>query len=97
MPVSGDFEKDPSPVGPPVQPVELLLWAESANPVIASENSPLVSVIMPVYNGMATLEGAVRSVQAQTLADWELLVVDDCSTDGSWEAGLGLQHAAQPD
>jgi GT2 family glycosyltransferase len=54
--------------------------------VTTPENAPLVSVIMPVYNGMATLERAVRSVQAQTFADWELLVVDDCSTDGSREA-----------
>jgi glycosyltransferase involved in cell wall biosynthesis len=41
---------------------------------------------MPVYNGMATLERAVRSVQRQTFAEWELVVVDDCSTDGSREA-----------
>ena len=41
---------------------------------------------MPVYNGMATLERAVGSVRGQTLADWELLVVDDGSTDGSREA-----------
>ena len=41
---------------------------------------------MPVYNGMATLERAVRSVLGQTFADWELLVVEDCSTDGSREA-----------
>ena len=47
---------------------------------------PVVSVIMPVYNGVATLERAVRSVQGQTFAHWELLVVDDCSTDGSREA-----------
>ena len=40
---------------------------------------------MPVYNSMATLERALRSVQRQTFADWELLVVDDCSTDGSHE------------
>ena len=46
----------------------------------------MVSVIMPVHNGMATLQRAVRSVQAQSFADWELLVVDDCSTDGSREA-----------
>ena len=42
---------------------------------------------MPVYNGMATLERAVRSVQAQTFADWELLVVDDCSTDEAEKGG----------
>jgi glycosyltransferase involved in cell wall biosynthesis len=50
---------------------------------------------MPVYNGMATLERAVRSVQAQTVADWELLVVDDCSTDGSCEA-VAAWAAADP-
>ena len=83
MAVLQDHEEDHSPVGPPVHPVELLPWAESPIPVITPENSPLVSVIMPVYNGVATLERAVRSVQAQTVADWELLVVDDCSTDGT--------------
>jgi glycosyltransferase involved in cell wall biosynthesis len=63
--------------------------------VSRSENPPLVSVVMPVYNGMTTLERAVRSVQAQTLADWELLVVDDCSTDGSREA-VAAWAAADP-
>ena len=50
-------------------------------PVVRAE--PYVSVIMPVYNGRVTLERAVRSVMAQTLGNWELLVVDDCSTDDS--------------
>ena len=44
---------------------------------------PLVSVIINVLNGAATLPGAVESVLAQTFADWELIVWDDCSTDGS--------------
>ena len=48
--------------------------------------APLVSIVMPVYNGMATVERAVRSVAGQTFVDWELLVVDDGSTDGSREA-----------
>ena len=55
----------------------------------------MVSVIMPVYNGMATLERAMWSVQAQSFADWELLVVDDCSTDRSWEA-VATWAAADP-
>jgi len=44
---------------------------------------PLVSVIINVLNGAATLPEAVESVLAQTFADWELIVWDDCSTDGS--------------
>ena len=44
---------------------------------------PLVSVIINVLNGAATLPEAVDSVLAQTLDDWELVVWDDCSTDDS--------------
>lgn len=44
--------------------------------------SPAVSVVTPVWNAAATLAEAVASVQAQTRGDWELLVVDDGSTDG---------------
>ncbi|TLM86786.1 glycosyltransferase family 2 protein [Pseudarthrobacter sp. NamE5] len=43
------------------------------------------SLVMPVYNGRSTVERAVRSVLAQTRDDWELLVVDDCSSDNSPE------------
>ena len=41
----------------------------------------LVSVIMPAYNASAYIEAAIRSVMAQTHTRWELLVIDDCSTD----------------
>ena len=44
-----------------------------------------VSVIVNVYNGRATLAEAIDSVVAQTFSDWELLVWDDCSGDGSGE------------
>ena len=40
-----------------------------------------VSVIMPVYNGAATLETAIQSIITQTLQSWELVVVDDGSSD----------------
>lgn len=44
---------------------------------------PVVSVVTPVWNAAATLAGTVASVQAQTFGDWEMLLVDDASTDGS--------------
>jgi glycosyltransferase involved in cell wall biosynthesis len=44
---------------------------------------PLVSVVLPVYNREATLARAVESVLTQSFRDFELIVVDDGSTDGS--------------
>ena len=44
---------------------------------------PAVSVILPVYNRFRTLRRAVESVVHQTFGDWELIIVDDGSTDGS--------------
>jgi hypothetical protein len=46
---------------------------------------PRVSVGIPFYNAEKTLADAIRSVFAQTLTDWELILVDDGSTDGSLE------------
>lgn len=43
--------------------------------------TPRVTVLMPVYNGMRYLREAVDSVFAQTLADFEFLIIDDASTD----------------
>ncbi|WP_018865198.1 glycosyltransferase [Thioalkalivibrio sp. ARh3] len=50
---------------------------------IEEKRGPAVSVVMPVYNGEMFVEASIRSVMAQTFADWELVVVDDASTDGS--------------
>ncbi len=44
-----------------------------------------VSVITPAYNAALFLEEAVKSVQMQTFADWEMIIVDDCSTDSTFQ------------
>jgi glycosyltransferase involved in cell wall biosynthesis len=48
-------------------------------------SSPLISVIIPVYNGELTIEQAVRSVLNQTFLDIELIVINDGSTDSTLE------------
>ncbi len=46
-------------------------------------SSPLISVALPVYNGEKYLIEAIESILAQTFADFELIMIDDGSTDGS--------------
>jgi glycosyltransferase involved in cell wall biosynthesis len=45
--------------------------------------APVVSILMPVYNAERYLDDAIQSIFAQTLNDFELIVIDDASTDGS--------------
>jgi hypothetical protein len=52
------------------------------------QGRPLVSVIIPVFNRPKMLAAALRSVIAQTFSDWEVIVVDDGSSDESAEAAL---------
>lgn len=54
---------------------------------------PSVSVIMPVYNGAEFLPESIESVLNQTVADFELLIIEDCSTDNSLQ--IIEKYAAQ--
>src|ERR1700690_1943654 len=44
---------------------------------------PCISVVMPVWNGETFLREAIDSILSQTFADFELIIVDDGSTDGT--------------
>lgn len=46
---------------------------------------PLVSVVVPVYNGQRCIHACLDSILAQSLTSLEVIVVDDGSTDGTWE------------
>lgn len=49
------------------------------------KTTPLISVMMGVYNCASTVEEAVQSIIAQTITDWELIICEDCSSDNTWE------------
>lgn len=46
---------------------------------------PLVSIIIPTYNCVGLISETIISVLEQSVRDWELILVDDCSTDGTQE------------
>lgn len=58
-----------------------------------ADSKPLVSIITPSYNSSRFIEETVKSVQAQTYDNWEMIIVDDCSKDNSRE--IIRQLAAQ--
>jgi glycosyltransferase involved in cell wall biosynthesis len=55
----------------------------------------LVSIVCAAYNCAKYLPDAIQSVQNQTISDWELLIIDDCSTDGTLE--LAQNYADKDD
>lgn len=63
----------------------MLLHFRDAVIFIAAMTSPLVSIVIPTYNRRAALSRAIASVFSQTIEDYELIVVDDGSTDDTLE------------
>lgn len=49
---------------------------------------PKVSIIMGVYNCQETVEESIESILRQTYENWELIICDDASTDGTYEKVL---------
>jgi glycosyltransferase involved in cell wall biosynthesis len=45
--------------------------------------NPLVSIVTPCYNSQSSIAQTIESVFTQTVDDWEMIIVDDCSTDNS--------------
>lgn len=47
------------------------------------ETSPLISILMPVYNGIPQMEISIKSLLWQTYTNWECIIINDGSTDGT--------------
>ena len=55
---------------------------------------PKVSVLMPNYNAWKYISEAIQSILNQDFTDFEFIIIDDCSTDNSWEI---IQEFAKKD
>ncbi len=56
-------------------------------------NNPLVSIVMPAYNGERFIGKAIQSVLNQSYENWELVIVDDCGTDHTIEIARSFQDS----
>src|SRR5256885_12949498 len=60
---------------------------------VKSSSEPLVGIVTPVYNGADYLAECIESVLAQTYHNWEYTIVDNCSTDATWQ--IANEYAAR--
>ncbi|MCC6293307.1 MAG: glycosyltransferase [Bryobacterales bacterium] len=57
---------------------------------MSATTHPAVSFVIPCYNLAAFLPACVRSIQMQSFQDWEILIMDDCSSDNTPEVATGF-------
>lgn len=50
-----------------------------------------ISIIIPAYNAASTLSNCILSVLSQTIKDFEIILVNDCSTDNTWDIMMALE------
>lgn len=55
--------------------------------------SPVISIVLPCFNGAKMLPQSIESCISQTFTDWELIIVNDCSTDDTLE--IAKEYAAK--
>lgn len=60
-------------------------WANCQPFPLGYLNGPAISIILPVFNAEKTLHQCIESLLKQTLSDIEIICIDDCSKDHSWE------------
>lgn len=56
----------------------------------------LISIVLPIYNGEKYMRKSIDSVLAQTYANWELLIIDDGSTDNTAIIAPGVCGEGSP-
>jgi hypothetical protein len=71
-------------------PLTLDNLSVSETPPAPASGGPKVSVVVPVHNAAATIKTAIDSIVRQTWPDLDIVVVDDCSTDATWDTVCSL-------
>lgn len=56
---------------------------------------PTISIVIPAYNAALCLPETIHAIQQQTFSNWELIIVDDCSTDQTYKIICDLAHKDQ--